>query len=68
MEPWVRTCRRELLDRTLICNQRHLLHALQEDEQFYNPTPPASRTPDHWHSCPNQSPTRTNSPSWTSTA
>jgi transposase InsO family protein len=36
MERWVRTCRRELLDRTLICNQRHLLHALQEYEQFYN--------------------------------
>jgi hypothetical protein len=24
MERWVRTCRRELLDRTLIWNQRHL--------------------------------------------
>jgi putative transposase len=30
MERWVRTCRRELLDRTLIINQRHLLHALRE--------------------------------------
>jgi putative transposase len=29
MERWVRTCRRELLDRTLICNQQHLLHALR---------------------------------------
>jgi len=27
MERWVQTCRRELLDRTLIQNQRHLLHA-----------------------------------------
>src|SRR5215475_2849765 len=36
MQRWVRTCRRELLDRTLIWNQRHLLHALQEYEQFYN--------------------------------
>lgn len=27
MERWVRACRRELLDRTLIVNQRHLLHA-----------------------------------------
>jgi transposase InsO family protein len=36
MERWVRTCRRELLDRTLICNQRHLLQALREYEQFYN--------------------------------
>jgi transposase InsO family protein len=36
MERWVRTCRRELLDRTLIWNQRHLLHALREFEVFYN--------------------------------
>ncbi|MCI2421416.1 transposase [Saccharopolyspora sp. K220] len=36
MERWVQTCRRELLDRTLIWNQRHLLHALCEFEQFYN--------------------------------
>ena len=36
MERWVQACRRELLDRTLIWNQRHLLHALREFEQFYN--------------------------------
>jgi putative transposase len=36
MERWVRTCRRELLDRTLICNQRHLLYALREFEVFFN--------------------------------
>jgi putative transposase len=36
MERWVGTCRRELLDRTLIWNQRHLLHALHEFEDFYN--------------------------------
>jgi transposase InsO family protein len=36
MERWVRTCRRELLNRTLILNQRHLLHALREYEIFYN--------------------------------
>jgi putative transposase len=36
MERWVQTCRRELLDGTLIWNQRHLLHALREFEQFYN--------------------------------
>jgi putative transposase len=36
MERWVRTCRAELLDRTLICNQRHLLHALPEYESFSN--------------------------------
>jgi putative transposase len=36
MERWVQTCRRELLDRVLIWNQRHLLHALREFERFYN--------------------------------
>ena len=36
IERWVRTCRRELLDRTLIWNQRHLLYALHEFETFYN--------------------------------
>jgi putative transposase len=36
MERWIQTCRRELLDRTLIWNQRHLLHALREFEAFYN--------------------------------
>jgi transposase InsO family protein len=35
-ERWIQTCRRELLDRTLIWNQRHLLHALREFEPFYN--------------------------------
>ncbi|GAA2125062.1 integrase core domain-containing protein [Actinomadura napierensis] len=36
MERWVQTCRREPLDRMLIWNQRHLLHALREFETFYN--------------------------------
>ncbi|MER5915699.1 integrase core domain-containing protein [Streptomyces sp. NPDC001982] len=36
MERWIQTCRRELLDRTLIWNQSHLLHALREFETFYN--------------------------------
>src|SRR5204862_5076632 len=36
MERWVRTCRRELLDRTLIWNQRHLVHVPREFEDFYN--------------------------------
>src|SRR5690348_14195186 len=36
MERWMLTCRRELLDRTLIWNQRHLVRALREFEQFYN--------------------------------
>jgi transposase InsO family protein len=36
MERWVQTCQRELLNRTLVWNQSHLLHALREFEQFYN--------------------------------
>jgi transposase InsO family protein len=36
MERWIQTCRRELLDRTLIWNQRHLLHALQQYERHHN--------------------------------
>jgi putative transposase len=36
VERWVQSCRRELLDRTLIWKQRHLLHVLREYEQFYN--------------------------------
>lgn len=31
-----RPCRHELLDRTLIWNQHHLLRALREFEAFYN--------------------------------
>jgi len=36
MERWVRSCRAELLDRTLIVNRAHLRHALREYETFYN--------------------------------
>jgi putative transposase len=36
MERWVQTCRYELLNRTLIWNQRHLMHALREFEHFNN--------------------------------
>jgi hypothetical protein len=36
MERWVQSCRHELLDRTLIWNERHLRHALHQYEQFYN--------------------------------
>ncbi|MEU9578262.1 integrase core domain-containing protein [Streptomyces chilikensis] len=36
MERWVQTCRHEILDRSLIWNQAHLLHALGEFEAFYN--------------------------------
>ncbi|MFJ9173733.1 integrase core domain-containing protein [Streptomyces sp. NPDC102360] len=36
MERWVQTCRHELLDRTLIWNERHLRHALSQFELHYN--------------------------------
>ena len=44
MERWIGSCRRELLDRTLIWNQRHLIIVLREYEDFYN-TPPAPPHP-----------------------
>ena len=36
MERWVGSCRRELPDRTLVWNQRHLMIVLREYEDFYN--------------------------------
>jgi putative transposase len=36
MERWIGSCRRELLDRTLIWNHRHLMLVLREYEDFYN--------------------------------
>jgi hypothetical protein len=36
MERWIQSCRHELLDRTLIWNQTHLLHALHEYERHNN--------------------------------
>jgi len=36
MERWIQSCRRELLDRTLVWNQAHLLHALRQYERHYN--------------------------------
>ena len=36
MKRWIQTCRHELLDRTLIRHQAHLLHALREYERHYN--------------------------------
>ncbi|WP_428950853.1 integrase [Streptomyces sp. cg35] len=35
MERWVQTCRHELLDRTLIWNERHLHHALHQLHQLH---------------------------------
>jgi putative transposase len=36
MERWIGSCRCELLDRTLVWNQRHLMIVLREYEDFYN--------------------------------
>jgi transposase InsO family protein len=36
MERWIQSCRHELLDRTLIWNQAHLLRALREYERHHN--------------------------------
>jgi hypothetical protein len=36
MERWISSCRRELLDRTLVWNQRHLMIVLREYEDFCN--------------------------------
>ncbi|MFI6910164.1 integrase core domain-containing protein [Nonomuraea sp. NPDC050394] len=36
MKRWVQSCRRELLDRCLVRNERQLRHALREYERFYN--------------------------------
>jgi hypothetical protein len=36
MEHWIQSCRHELLDRTLIWNQTHLLHALRKYERHDN--------------------------------
>ncbi|MEV7197384.1 integrase core domain-containing protein [Streptomyces sp. NPDC093510] len=44
MERWVQTCRHELLDRTLIWNERHLHHALHQFELHYNPHQPHQAT------------------------
>jgi putative transposase len=36
IKQWVGSCRRELLDRTLVWNQRHLMITLREYEHFYD--------------------------------
>jgi hypothetical protein len=44
MERWIGSCRRELLDRILIWNRRHLMIVLREYEDFSNTHRP-HRTP-----------------------
>ncbi len=36
MERWAGSCRREMLDRTLTWDRRHLLHTLRQYETFSN--------------------------------
>jgi hypothetical protein len=62
------TCRHELLDRTLIWNQAHLLHALGKFEAFCNQHRP-HRTLHSAAPCgqtPSRSPNPTDSTGWTS--
>lgn len=44
MERWIQTCRHELLDRTLIYNQNHLLHTPREYETHHNESRPHQGT------------------------
>jgi putative transposase len=62
-ERWVGSCRRELLDRTLIWNPRHLMTVLREYEDFYN-----THRPRRSARCPMASPTWTLSASGGATA
>jgi len=52
MERWIGSCRRELLDRTLIWNQRHLMTVLREYEDFYNTHAPAAPRPEPGRASP----------------
>ena len=46
MERWIQSCRHELIDRTLIWNQTHLLRALHEYERHHNGHRPHRGTAD----------------------
>jgi putative transposase len=61
MERWIGNCRRELLDRTLVWNQRHLMTVLREYEDFYNTHRPhrTCNNPLRSARCPAASPTCT---------
>jgi hypothetical protein len=66
MERWIQTCRRELLDRTLIGNQSHLLHALREFETHSNEHRPHRtwKQPRHSAHSPNRSTNQRRSHTW----
>jgi transposase InsO family protein len=55
MQRWIRSCRTELLDRTLIWNHAHLLHALREYEAFYNEHRPHRTLAGAYARCPSRS-------------
>ncbi len=61
MERRIGSGRRELLDRTLVWNQRHLMIVLREYEDFYNTRRPhrTANKPLHSARCPTASPTWT---------
>ena len=67
MERWVQELRHELLDRTLIWNQRHLLRALREFEDHHNRHRPhqAMDQAAPLRPVPNRSPIRHGLPAWT---
>jgi len=58
MERWIQACRHEVLDRTLIWNQAHLLYALREYERHHTiiVRTGVSRTPTPYVRCPTRSP------------
>jgi hypothetical protein len=68
MKRWIQTCRHELLDRTLIWNQTHLLHALREYERHYNAHRPHRGIPNArpLRPPPNRSPSKPRSRTCTS--
>jgi putative transposase len=68
MERWVQTCRRELLDRTLIWNQRHVrsvLYASSSTSTTGTDLTRASPTPAHSTHCLRRSSTQSRSLVWT---
>ena len=69
MERWVQTCRRELLDRTLIWNQATCSTPCASSSSSTTPTAltRGSPTPEHCARCPHRSPSRTPPPAFTST-
>jgi len=68
MERWIGSCRRELLDRTLIWNQRHLMSVLREYGDFCNTHRPPHPEPGRSARCQTASPTWTLSASGGATA